>query len=244
MAVDVSVTYAIGTAGMALGTLALAVGLRDVARTHPLRYASLLGVTGIATVAYALMTAGLGTLPVGERVVFVPRYVDWLLTTPLLILYVGLLSGASRRTIGLAVAVDTLVLVLGFAATLTTGAVSYALFGAGSVAFVGLLYLLYRPMTAAGRASPDAALFGKLRDVIGVLWLIYPVVWVTGPPGLGVMTAEMTALVIVYLDLVTKVGFGVIVLNARESIGAAASADDDAARPAGAGDATGAGTAD
>ncbi|MFB6281958.1 MAG: bacteriorhodopsin [Haloferacaceae archaeon] len=235
MAVDISVTYAIGTAGMALGTLALAVGLRDVARSHPLRYASLLGVTGIATVAYAVMTAGLGTVAVGDRTVFVPRYVDWMLTTPLLILYVGLLAGASRRTIGLAVGVDTLVLVLGTAATLTTGAVSYALFGAGSVAFLGLLYLLYRPITAAGRASPDAALFGKLRDVIGVLWLVYPVVWITGPPGLGVMTAEMTALVIVYLDLVTKVGFGVIVLNARNPMAAGADDADGAAAGTGAG---------
>jgi len=229
MAVDITLTYALGTAGMALGTLALAVGLRGVARTHPLRYLSLLGVTGIATVAYAVMTTGIGTVTVGERAVFVPRYVDWMLTTPLLILYVGLLSGASRRTIGLAVGVDTLVLLLGTAATLTTGTLSYALFGAGSVAFLGLLYLLYRPMTAAGRASPDAALFGKLRDVIGVLWLVYPVVWLAGPPGVGLMTAEMTALVIVYLDLVTKVGFGVIVLNARGAFGTAGAGTGDGA---------------
>ena len=82
MAVDLTITYALGTAGMALGTIALAVGLRGMARTHPARYAALVGVTGIATVAYALMTAGIGTVTVGERVVFLPRYVDWLLTTP------------------------------------------------------------------------------------------------------------------------------------------------------------------
>lgn len=228
MAVDISATYAIGTAGMALGTAALAVGLRHVAEEHPLRYASLLGVTGIAAVAYAVMTVGLGAVTVGDRVVFVPRYVDWLLTTPLLILYVGLLSGASRRTVGRAVGVNTLVLGLGTAATLTTGPVRYALFGAGFAAFLGLLHLLYRPMTAAARDSADAALFGKLRDVIGVLWSVYPVVWLAGTAGFGVMTAEMTALVVVYLDLVTKVGFGVIVLNARDAFGLAG-ADDGAA---------------
>ena len=57
--------------------------------------------------------------------------------------------------------------------------------------------------------------------MVGVLWLVYPVVWLTGPPGLGVMTPEMTALVIVYLDLVTKVGFGAIVLNAHGAFGTA-----------------------
>lgn len=106
---------------------------------------------------------------------------------------------------------------------------------------LGPLCLLYGPMTVAGRTTGDAALVGKLRDVIGVLWLIYPVVWLAGPPGTGVMTA----LVIVSLDLVTKVGFGVIVLNARGAFGTAGTRVDDAAGTGtGAGNGSSAGTAD
>jgi sensory rhodopsin len=47
-----------------------------------------------------------------------------------------------------------------------------------------------------------------------VLWSVYPVVWVLGASGIGLMDVETATLVIVYLDVVTKVGFGVIALHA------------------------------
>jgi sensory rhodopsin len=217
MVFDISTTYAIGTVSMIIGTLALLVGLRSRASEYPWRYVALAGVTGIAAIAYAAMTAGIGSVTVGDSTVFVPRYLDWLATTPLLLLYIGLLAGALRRTVATAVALDIVVIGFGLAATLSTSGMRYALFGIASLAFVGVLYYIYRPMTRAARERDrnDAALFLKLRNVIGVLWLLYPVIWLVGPPGLGLMRVEMTAIIVVYLDVLTKVIFGAIVLNDR-----------------------------
>ncbi len=217
MAFEITVTYAIGTVSMIVGTVALLVGLRSRAREYPWRYAALAGVTGIATVAYAAMAAEIGVVTVDGEPVFVARYLDWLVTTPLLLLYIGLLAGASRRIIGSVVGLDVVVIALGMAASLTASGLRYVAFGIASVAFLGVLYLIYRPMTRAVRERDrgDAALFLKLRNVIGVLWLLYPIVWLAGPPGIGLMGIETTAVIVVYLDVLTKVVFGAIVLNDR-----------------------------
>jgi len=217
MTFETTTTYAIGTISMIVGTLALLVGLRSRASEHPWRYAALVGVTGIAAVAYAAMTAEIGVVTVDGEQVFVPRYLDWLATTPLLLLYIGLLAGASRRVLAAVVSLDAVVIALGLVASLTASGLRYVAFGAASVAFLGVLYLIYRPMTrtARERDGSDAALFLKLRNVIGVLWLLYPVIWLAGPPGIGLMTVEMTAVIVVYLDILTKVVFGAIVLNDR-----------------------------
>ncbi|MFB6146592.1 MAG: bacteriorhodopsin [Halobacteriaceae archaeon] len=235
MTLDLGITHALGTAGMAIGTALIAVGYRDALETHPLRYLSLVGVTGIATVAYVLMTVGVGAVTVGGYEVYVTRYVDWLLTTPLLLLYAGLLASASRRVVVAALAANAVVIGLGTAAALTTGPVKIVSFAVASLAFAVELSLLFGPITATARANADAdrRLFVKLRNVIGVLWPIYPVVWLVGPPGVGLMTTEMAALVIVYIDLVTKVGFGLIVLNAHGAFDWIAGGDAPAGSGAG-----------
>lgn len=52
-----------------------------------------------------------------------------------------------------------------------------------------------------------------------VLWLVYPVIWVLGGPGLAFLDTETTALVVAYLDVVAKVGLGLIALNHWVGVG-------------------------
>jgi sensory rhodopsin len=215
--VAVTTIYTIGAIGMVLGTVGIAVGLWPERTTHPRRYAALLGVTGIAAVAYAVMASGLGAVSTNGAIINVPRYVDWLLTTPLLLAYLVMLAGGSTRLLGITVGLDVVVILGGLAGALMPKPVGYVPFAVAAAAFAGVVYLLYGPLSRAARANAggDEPLFRKLRNVIGVLWSIYPLVWLAGPPGLQLLTVTTAATVVVYLDIITKAVFGLIVVNYR-----------------------------
>ncbi|WP_435176033.1 bacteriorhodopsin [Halorussus sp. AFM4] len=219
----------IGAIGMAAGTVAPAWRLATE-RRHRAHYAVLALITGIATVAYATMALGIGGIDVGGTVLYLPRYVDWLLTTPLLVLYLGLLCRPSRRVYAALVAVDVFVMGSGVVAGLLDGTAKYAMYLAGSVAYLGLLWLLLRtlPRAATGYSDRVDAVFTKLRNLTVVLWTLYPVVWILSPLGLGLLDVGTEVLVVTYLDLISKVGFVVIAVNGRDALDSLA---DDAAVP-------------
>ncbi|MFB6299774.1 MAG: bacteriorhodopsin [Halobacteriales archaeon] len=220
MVFDITMTYAVGTVFMTLGTVVLLTTMAKTSGRDRTLYAILAAIPGIAAVAYAVMTLGIGTLTVNGNTVFAPRYIDWLFTTVLLVLYVGMVAGASRDVLAKLVAADVSVIVFGVVATMITPPVKYGAFAIATGAFAALLYLLFGPTTTASESQPYrvTALAKKLRNVIGVLWLIYPIAWATGPAALGLMNVGTMAVVIMYLDVVSKVGFGLIALNGVQTI--------------------------
>ena len=216
--VDATLWFTIGAVGMAVGTLVQAGGSRLLPRPVPRRYWLLVAVPGIATVAYALLALGYGGLTATSGgTIFLPRYADWLLTTPLHVLFVGLLVDAPRPIVYRTMALQAATIVLGFVAGLVGGLPALVLYLAGCGAFAAVIYYVFTDFAVAARASPDgvAALFRRLRSFMIVLWLIYPVIWLLTPTSTGVMDVETTALVVAYLDLVAKVGFGLIALNSQ-----------------------------
>ncbi|MDS0281483.1 bacteriorhodopsin [Haloarcula onubensis] len=209
--------FTLGLLGELLGTALLAYGYTLVPERTRRRYLLLVAIPGIAIVAYLLLVLGVGAIDGGGHTVYVVRYVDWLLTTPINVLYLGLLAHANRETIGKLVGLQALTIVFGFAGAVASGALAYALFVLGAVSFAGVVRLLYGDVgDAAVVALSDvgASLYRTLRNFVVVLWSVYPVVWLLGASGVGLMDVETASLVIVYLDVVTKVGFGTIALHA------------------------------
>jgi len=209
--------FTLGLLGELLGTALLAYGYTLVPEETRKRYLLLVAIPGIAIVAYLLLVLDVGAVDGGGHTVYVVRYVDWLLTTPINVLYLGLLAQASRETIGKLVGLQALTIVFGFAGAMASGVLAYALFALGAVAFAGVVSLLYGDVAdAAVVALSDvgASLYRTLRNFVVVLWSVYPVVWLLGAAGVGLMDVETASLVIVYLDVVTKVGFGTIALHA------------------------------
>jgi sensory rhodopsin len=214
MMADVTTWFAVGAIGMTVGTVLFAwEGLSGGGESKKY-YATLVAISGIAAVAYGLLALEVGWQSVGDRTVFLPRYVDWLLTTPLLLLYLTMLADAGRALLGKIVAADVVVIVAGFAAALMSGVERFALFALGGLAFVYLAYLLVGPLTALVEGKRTASLFRSLRNLTVILWAIYPAIWLLGPSGLDILTLLVDAMLVTYLDLLTKVGFGLIALNA------------------------------
>jgi sensory rhodopsin len=217
----ITIWFTLGLLGELLGTAVLAYGYTLVPESDRRRYLLLIAIPGIAVVAYALLFLGIGTVQSDGHTVYVARYVDWLLTTPINVLYLGLLAHAARDDLAKLVGLQALTIVFGFAGAITSSPLSYGLFALGGVSFAGVVYLLYRDVAAAATASLsdlEAGLYRTLRNFVVVLWLVYPVVWVLSQAGIGIMDVETTALVITYLDVVTKVGFGLIALYGRTTL--------------------------
>lgn len=218
--VEVTSVFAVGAIGMFVGTVAFLRGSMTAPSSRRRFYAVLATISGIAAVAYGMMALGYGGLSIDGRVVFVPRYVDWVLTTPLIVLFLGMLADVDRRGYAVAILLNTVVMVVGFVAATLPGVERFALFGLASIAYVGLVYYLLKPMSVSAAARPRGfeSLFVRLRNLTVILWSVYPVIWLLGPPGLDLLTPTLDVALITYLDLVTKVGFGLIALDASATL--------------------------
>lgn len=186
-----------------------------------------------AAIAYFSMAVHQGgvTLTSG-RVFLFARYLDWSVTTPLLLLGLAMtaLHGAHRRA----------GLVAGLLGADVTMIVTGLFFGASQepfqkwtwyitscVAFLAVYYVLFGPLREEAQARDEERRSAYNRDVVilAVLWLLYPIFVILGPDGLGIWTATLSTAAIAILDLVAKVVYGFITMA-----GSKKAADGDLAR--------------
>jgi bacteriorhodopsin len=233
----------IGTLGMFLGMLYfIARGWGETRRHRQEFYIVTIFITAIAFVNYLAMALGFGLTTVtvaGEELpIYWARYTDWFFTTPLLLLDLGLLAGANRNQLATLVGLDMLMIGTGAVATLTGGA---GVLGAGARRLIWwgvstgfllvLLWMLYGTLgEKVSQLSPEAqSTFGTLRTLIVIVWLVYPVWWLVGTEGLNYLGLYVETAGFMVLDLVAKVGFGIILLSSRDAMDSAASTDESGA---------------
>jgi len=215
--------YAVGCVGMLVGA---GIGARLVSLRRDRRWAwAVAAIPAIAASMYAAMALGIGTVSVDGTAVPAPRYVDWLLTTPILVGFVAVVAGADRRGIAAVVGTDAAMIGIGWVAVVTSGVVEAVAFGLSSLCYVGLLWALYRWLPGVVDAADyrRRRLFGLLQNHVGLLWVAYPIVWIAGPLGVGLVSSLAVALAITYMDVAAKVPYVYFVLAHRE---AAFGADD------------------
>jgi len=220
----------LGTAGMFLGMvyfIARGWGVQD--RRRQKFYIATIFITAIAFSNYLSMALGYGLTTVtvaGEQLpIYWARYTDWLFTTPLLLYDLGLLAGADRNTIATLVGLDVLMIGTGAVATLTgTGtdsiggeAARLIWWGVSTGFLLVLLYYLFGKLTEqASKLSGDTkSTFTTLRNMILVLWLVYPVWWLIGTEGLGAIGLGVETAGFMVLDITAKVGFGIVLLRSH-----------------------------
>lgn len=230
MVASETLTLAVGAVGMLLGVgiwYALWTSGADRERGA---FAWLLVVPGAAAVAYALMALDVGTITVSGVAVPVPRYVDWLVTTPVLVGYAAYVAGASRRAITATVVVDAAMILIGWAGVVTQGSLRLAAFLLSSLCYVGLLYALYGvfPSAAAEQSGDRRRLFEVLQNHVGLLWVAYPVVWAAGPLGFGYVTTLGVTLLVTFMDVMAKTPYVYFVYAHRSAFGDAPTRTVDA----------------
>ena len=228
----------IGTIGMALGAVAIiGLGGKSDGRHHVTASAF---VCIIAACAYFAMASkqGIHTFVDNggtERTVYYARYLDWVLTTPLLL--IGLMTVALPRLTSTTEGRDRNALVAGVVGA-DVGMILTGLFGALSkdehtrwvwyviscAFFLVVLYMIAGPIRAAAaqRGAGHAALYSRLLGILSVLWFIYPILWALGTEGVGKLGLSSEIATFAVIDLLAKVGFGILLVSGAKNLRGAA----------------------
>jgi len=161
----------------------------------------------------------------GQHTLFWGRYLDWIITTPLLLMDLGVVAGARPKLIAGVMAADVFMIVTGVIATLEGSPTNYLWYVISCGAFLAILGALLTEFsdTARRRNGKINRLFQKLRNTLIALWFIYPIVWILGAEGFRVLSVETETAAYAILDLCAKVGFGLILTSASQDVLAQAS---------------------
>ena len=225
---------------MGLGAIAIAGLSRQAPFGQKHHFVMSFAVCALAFTAYYAMANGYGIVRVGGREEFFARYVDWFVTTPLLIgglLMIGLPprtgSGeAGRERSALVYGVigaDMFMIATGLFAGLTNNnSVKYGFYAISCIAFLIVLTVLWGPVRRAARAQGGSteALYTRLATILSVLWCIYPVLWILGTEGTRTLSLTSEIVAFAIIDVTAKAVFGLLLCTGVVGRVRAASATD------------------
>ncbi|KAH8591493.1 hypothetical protein B0O99DRAFT_598081 [Bisporella sp. PMI_857] len=192
-------------------------------------------ITAFATLSYFAMATGEGsswahhivreshnhhipdTVDHIYRQVFFARYIDWSITTPLLLLDLSFLAGLSGANILVTVVADLIMILTGLFAAFSHGGAKWAWYAMACAAYLVVIFQLAIPGRRAVKAKGDAAT-GKLFVAIGgftlVLWTLYPIVWGIAD-GARKWSVDTEIIAYAVLDILAKPVFGFWLLFAH-----------------------------
>ncbi|KXH60973.1 bacteriorhodopsin [Colletotrichum salicis] len=218
---------------MAVSTLVF-LGMGFAKReTHRIFHYITATITFVACIAYFSMGAGLGQVPIqvefprdnsqvggaGTREIYYVRYIDWFITTPLLLLDLLLTAGMPWPSIMIALLADEIMIVTGLVGALTSTSYKWGYWVFGMFAFFYVVYAL----VVDGRKHASA-LGGQVSSTYrncGVLtiflWFLYPIAWGVAEGG-NLIHPDSEAVFYGILDVLAKPGFGLLLLWGHRNI--------------------------
>jgi sensory rhodopsin len=185
---------------------------------------------GIAAINYYYMVGLVPRDGTFETVLKFPtelRYIDWLLTTPLMLIkFPALLAGVSNRMLFVLLIVgDVIMIVTGYAGEViyARGGSSneiWAFFLVGCLAFLFILYLLYSVVSQAQQEvlGPISEGLDNMKKFILIGWSIYPLLFILimiSPSGELKVWRELLYNV---ADAVNKIGLAIVTVAAARAV--------------------------
>lgn len=151
------------------------------------------------------------------RQVFWARYIDWSLTTPLLLLDLAFLAGMDGASILVAIVADVIMVLLGLFAAF--GKNDGQKWGYYAIACVAYLVIVYQLVISGRRAAltknnATAKLFASIGGFTLILWTLYPIVWGIGD-GARKWSVDSEIIAYAVLDVLAKPVFGFWLLLAH-----------------------------
>lgn len=177
-------------------------------------------------VAYLSIALGQGLLEVNERVVYFARYVDWVVTTPLLLLALAFTAmfqskEKDKAIIGSLIGADVFMILTGLVADFSSGFPKYIWYFLGVIALLIILYIIWYPLRRIAKSSSDelSKHYNRTALYLTVFWIAYPTVWILGPSGLGLTQNVTDVTAFIVLPIFSKVGFSILDLWGLRKIG-------------------------
>jgi halorhodopsin len=144
------------------------------------------------------------------------RYLTWALSTPMILLALGLLADVETGSLFTVIAADIGMCVTGLAAALTTSSYLFrwAFYLISCAFFLVVIYALVSEWPASAENAGTGEIFETLRMLTLVLWLGYPIIWAVGIEGLAlVQSVGLTSWGYSLLDVFAKYVFSFLLLQ-------------------------------
>lgn len=207
-------------AGMAIGALYFWVLSRHPRGVPQYEYLTAIFIPIWSGLAYMAMAINQGKVEVAGQVAHYARYIDWVVTTPLLLLALSLTAMQFIKKdwvlIGALMGTQVVVVITGLIADLSARDwVRYLWYICGVVAFFIVLRGIWGPLRAKSKLQGPALakLYDRLLIYFTVFWVAYPVVWIIGPSGFGLIGQTLDTALFCLLPFFSKVGFSILDLQ-------------------------------
>ncbi|KAF5670052.1 Hsp30 heat shock protein [Fusarium heterosporum] len=217
---------------MTVSTIAfIALGFRKP-RTHRIFHYITAAITMVAAIAYFSMAANLGWTPIEVeymrndhrvsgryREIFYVRYIDWFITTPLLLMDLLLTAGMPWPTVLWVILVDWIMIVTGLVGALVKSSYKWGYFAFGCAALAYIVYqLAWEARIHANHVGKDVGrTFLVCGSLTAVLWILYPIAWGVCEGG-NIISPDSEAVFYGILDIFAKPVFGALLLWGHRNI--------------------------
>lgn len=201
-------------------------------RQHRIFHYITAAITMVAAIAYYSMASNLGWTPIDvefqrsdpivggiNREIFYVRYIDWFITTPLLLMDLLLTAAMPWPTIMFIILVDEVMIVTGLVGALVRSSYKwgYFAFGCAALAFIVWVLAWEARKHASAMGSDIGRTFLMCGSLTTVLWILYPISWGVCEGG-NVISPDSEAVFYGVLDLFAKPVFGALLIWGHRGI--------------------------
>lgn len=210
-----------------MGVASLAFMGMSFMRPRPRRIWNYLTATicFISAISYFSMASHLGWTPIDvqfnradrlvagrNREIYYVRYIDWFVTTPLILLTICLTAALPWHTIMVTLLLGVVMVVTGLAGALTRTSYKWGFFTFACIAMIAVFYKLLAVGTkhAAPLGADVKKAYTALAAFTVLIWSMYPIAWGLSEGG-NVIAPDSEMIFYGILDLLSKVVFGLLV---------------------------------
>jgi bacteriorhodopsin len=212
-------------AGMAIGALHFWTLSRNPRGVPQYEYLVAIFIPIWSGLAYMAMALGQGKVEAAGQIAHYARYIDWIVTTPLLLLSLSWTAMQFIKKdwvlIGFLMSTQVVVVTTGLIADLSERDwVRYLWYICGVAAFLVILWGIWVPLRAKSKSQGEelSVLHDKLTVYFTVLWVSYPIVWIIGPSGFRWINQDLDTLLFCILPFFSKVGFSFLDLHGLRNL--------------------------
>ncbi|MCA0987538.1 bacteriorhodopsin [Guptibacillus algicola] len=177
-------------------------------------------ITAWSGTAYLSIALGQGVVERADRTIYFARYLDWVVTTPLLLLSLALTAMfyEKKKNKGLLIALvsaDVFMILTGLIADFSPERTKYIWYSFGIIALIIVLFILWMPLRRMAKAGGKrlSRHYNFTAAYLTSFWVLYPTAWLLGSTGLNITQEMVSALSFIILPLFSKIGFGIIDLH-------------------------------
>ncbi|KZT61929.1 family A G protein-coupled receptor-like protein [Calocera cornea HHB12733] len=177
---------------MLLSDLIVIVWAYRLPRGHRVFHLLPIVILTTAAIAYFSMAADLGGTPVqaeffgnrhqnqgATRAIWYVRYIDWVITTPLLLMELLLGTGLPLSDIFVTVFMDIAMIIAGLVGALVPSTYKWGYFAGGMAALFFIWYILLGPARVSAEliGADVRGIYTRSAAFLAFLWLLYPIAW-------------------------------------------------------------------